>query len=378
VERHGRDVRPTTPDARADIAAAQARIMHTLYVASHGTSVAAANYAKDLHDQLQTAARRKTPLPNRRDPRDRTAALAILNRLDVFEQLAGTFVAAHPVTPAAHGEVVLPSKVSRLDSALARWDIQAHRTLAANPGSTDLVRVARVHALLAAITAVVAEAAAEKGHADPEMVRRWSSTLDASQSAWTQAATRWSEFSTPATRPDPALVHAGSEVRAAVACTTTGTGWATPDQLASRLDLGQTLTMLRLSVVAAVDIAHLTREVAATGQGLSAPARVAVMRAQGDAEAAADLRGPSSEDTSRATADQVAGNQVIALPEPVRLGLVNLADGVIAAATRAVSTAPALTAGPNRNGSGAAVKNGRARTAPTSETLKPPSEGLRR
>ncbi|HEX8509331.1 MAG TPA: hypothetical protein VF635_07525, partial [Propionibacteriaceae bacterium] len=40
VERHGRDVQPTTPETRADIAAARSRVMHTLYVAAHGTSMA--------------------------------------------------------------------------------------------------------------------------------------------------------------------------------------------------------------------------------------------------------------------------------------------------------------------------------------------------
>ncbi|HEX8487122.1 MAG TPA: hypothetical protein VF642_01150 [Propionibacteriaceae bacterium] len=76
--------------------------------------------------------------------------------------------------------------------------------------------------------------------------------------------------------------------------------------------------------------------------------------AQGDAEAAADLGAPSCEAKSWATTAQVATNKVVALPEPVRLGLVNLADGVIAAATEAASTAPALPGGPLKNGSDAA------------------------
>ena len=44
--------------------------------------------------------------------------------------------------------------------------------------------------------------------------------------------------------------------------------------------------------------------------------------AQGDAEAAADLGAPSCEAKSWATTAQVASNKVVALSEPLRLGLV--------------------------------------------------------
>src|SRR5215212_5211746 len=50
VERYGGDVQPTTADVRADIAAARARIMHTLYVAAHGTAVAITEHSKGLQD----------------------------------------------------------------------------------------------------------------------------------------------------------------------------------------------------------------------------------------------------------------------------------------------------------------------------------------
>jgi hypothetical protein len=36
------------------------------------------------------------------------------------------------------GEVAVPVSATRLDFALARWDIQAHRTLATSPGAADL------------------------------------------------------------------------------------------------------------------------------------------------------------------------------------------------------------------------------------------------
>ncbi len=65
VERFGRDVQPTTPEIRGDIAAACSRVMHALYVGAHGTSVALIEYQKSLRDQLEAAARRSTPLSDR-------------------------------------------------------------------------------------------------------------------------------------------------------------------------------------------------------------------------------------------------------------------------------------------------------------------------
>ena len=55
---------------------------------------------------------------------------------------------------------------SRLESVLAGWDIQAHRTLVANPDAADLVRVSRIQAFIASATAVVGEAAASHGIVD--------------------------------------------------------------------------------------------------------------------------------------------------------------------------------------------------------------------
>ena len=252
VERHGRDVRPTTPEIRADIAAARARVMHTLYVAVHGTSVAVTGYANALQDQLDTAARRMTTLSTRPKPRDISAARAMHDRLDVFEQLAGTYVAAHPVTSAALGEVAVPALATRLDVALARWDVQAHRTLAASPSPADLGRVARVQALIATTTAVVTEAAAQQGKAEPGAVQQLTPALDATQVAWTKAANRWSELTAPGSRPDPVLGQAASEVRAAIAAAAhTHTGWAGSDQLDARVDLGKTVETLQLGMVAA-------------------------------------------------------------------------------------------------------------------------------
>jgi uncharacterized protein (DUF2252 family) len=73
-------------------------------------------------------------------------------------------------------------------------------------------------------------------------MQRLAPALEANQVAWSLAAKRWGELTNPASRTDPALVAAASEVRAAIAAAATNpTGWATPEQLASRVDLPATV-----------------------------------------------------------------------------------------------------------------------------------------
>ena len=106
--------------------------------------------------------------------------------------------------------------------------------------------------------------------------------LEADQVAWSRLAKRWGELTSPASHTAPALVAAASEIRAAIAVTAANqNGWATPDQLASRVDLSNTVRTLYLSMVASLDIAYVVRDTAADQPGLTAPARIIGMRAQG-------------------------------------------------------------------------------------------------
>src|SRR5215207_777200 len=188
VERYGGDVHPTTADVRGDIGAARARIMHTLYVAAHGTALAITEHTKDLHDQLQIDIRRRRPVAQRPSTHEIKAAQALSIRFGVFEQLVGGYVAVHPVGPAVLGEIRPIPPASRLQSVLASWDIQVHRTLVANPDAADLVRVSRIQALIASATAVVNEAAASQGIVDRQVVQRAIPFLDDTQLAWSKVA----------------------------------------------------------------------------------------------------------------------------------------------------------------------------------------------
>jgi integrase len=122
---------------------------------------------------------------------------------------------------------------------------------------------------------------------------------------------------------DPALVEAAGELRAAIgAAVATQTGWATPEQIAGRIDLLATVTTLHGSLVAGVGLAYVTREIAADHPGLAAPARIIAMRAQGEAEVAIGQGETRFEGVRWVTPQQIAANQVIPLPEPARRGRV--------------------------------------------------------
>jgi hypothetical protein len=238
-------------------------------------------------------------------------------------------LAGEPPSSTNPGQAATPTK--RLETALAAWEVQAHRTLAARPDPADLVRISRVQALITSTTSILTEAAAQKGHIDVDVIQRLAPALEASQIAWNRIAKRWGELTSPASRTDPALVGAASEVRAAIAATATNqAGWATPDQLASRLDLPNTVKTVHLSMVASVEIAYVVRDTAADHPGLTAPARIIGMRSKGEAEIAIEQGETRYEGVTWTTRRQLASNPLIPLPEPARRGLINLADDVLA------------------------------------------------
>jgi hypothetical protein len=270
-------------------------------------------------------------------------AQGTIARFDAFQQLAAAYLAGQPPTAANPAEVSAVAPAKRLETALVAWQVQVHRTLAGNPDPADLVRVARVQALICSTTGIITEAAARRGAIDSAIVERLAPALESNQVAWSRAAKRWGELTSPASRTDPALVGAASEVRAAIAATATNqAGWATPEQLAARVDVSRAVKTLHLAMVASVDIGYVVRDTAADHPGLTAPARTIGMRSQGEAEIAIDQGETRFEGVSWTTPRQVATSQLIPLPEPARRGLINLAHNVIATTNQAVAAAAQL------------------------------------
>jgi hypothetical protein len=96
----------------------------------------------------------------------------MLARFDAIEQLAADSLVARRSNTADQPATGRRWPAMRLEAALAAWEINAHRTLANQPDPADLVRVARVQALMATTTVVVGEAAARRGEIDAGVVDR--------------------------------------------------------------------------------------------------------------------------------------------------------------------------------------------------------------
>jgi hypothetical protein len=281
IERHSSSSWLTTAESHADTPNIHGQVMHTLYVLAHGTAVALGAYVTELQHGLEVGTRRRQPMAERPTTLEITEAQGMITRFSGFEQLAAAYMFGQPLPSADPSLRRAVAQATRLDTALAAWAVQAHRTLAGNPDPADLVRIARVQALITSTTSILTEAAATKGHIHDGVMQRLGPALEASQVAWSRAAKRWGELTNPASRTDPALVGAASELRAAIAATATNQGgWATADQLATRVDLPAAVRSLQLSMVASIDIAYVVRDTAADHPGLTGPARIIGMRSQ--------------------------------------------------------------------------------------------------
>lgn len=340
VQSHGGHIRPADPAVRADLDAARMRIMHTLYIGAHGVGAAVRQHVHEV--ELSTRARSgpgSRAVPRRDVPRRQD----IIDRLAAFEQLAGAYV-ANRYARVAHGEHIPgPHGTQRLQQALIGWDIQAHRTLATTPDPPNLLLTSRTQAGIATAAAAILHAGAAAGHVDQNAYQhRLAPTLDATQDAWTQVAGRWAEMTTPASRTDPALVDAANELRAAVReVTHDKTTWARPEVMAGRVDLGEAAQHLQQALSAAVDVACVTRDVAAEDTNLTGPARAMSHRANADIDGAAN-RGHQGKGVIWVTLGDVHANRTVAIPAPVRASLVAATDTLVQTASNAMSAAACL------------------------------------
>jgi hypothetical protein len=166
IERDGRPSGPTTADRQADTPNIHGQVMHTLYVAAHGTTVALGGYVTELQHRLEVGTRRRQPMAERPTTLEITEAQGMIARFGGFEQLAAAYMFGQLLPSADPGQQAAAPPAIRLETALAAWEIQAHRTLAANPDPADLPLIARVQALITSTTSVITEAAATRGHID--------------------------------------------------------------------------------------------------------------------------------------------------------------------------------------------------------------------
>ncbi|KGN41009.1 hypothetical protein [Knoellia aerolata] len=237
VHRHLRGTSTPAPAVVADATAARTRVLHTLYVGSHAIALAVRAQVRDV--QVRDARARPDGVSARQRRTQLTALRFVLTRLAAFEQVAGAEVYRYfPVaTKGEHREAPAPD---RLRTALAGWDVEAHRTLAAAPSMANLTELTRVQTTALAVTRVVLHAAAVHHAIDPHMHQaHLEPSLTAAESAWGTLHGTLRDLTGHAHRAvHPHLRTAGAElVHALSELVLDGTAVADPDTIAARTDL---------------------------------------------------------------------------------------------------------------------------------------------
>lgn len=323
---------PTAPLSAAghlDAEATRTRLMHVLHVSAHGVGVALGQHTKDLQASLD--ARHGLPpgesLRRARDAKERIAAV---------ERLAGSYLSTR--WPAAlvveHHE---STEIGRLEQALASWDQQAHRTLAGPPVVANLDWIARVQQDLAVATGIVGAAAASRGLLDPDQHRdRLQPALANLGQSWGRLASDLERMLGRQRRLDTGLLLAGNETRAALReITHQHASLAGSEVMAARVDLKITTRSLHRDLTAAVDLAHITRDLLEDPRLTIAARGAQRMTARGNAPGAL---------AASVDARDLHQNRDIPIPSFVRETLTRHAQGIIDKAIAASSAGAALQA----------------------------------
>lgn len=336
VHRYGTDVAPSQQRVRRDIQATRTRLMHGVYLSAHAVTVALYDRSRDLRTD---AAGQGSPLPisATRSPYIVASTADWVQRIGVCERTAGAYL-GHRFPEQLAGEAGDATDPNRLRRALATWDIQAHRTLAAHPTPANLVLASVTQARIADASAVLLQAAGT-GRAVPSP-DTLGPAVDATAQAWAELGNRWRDLALPQDRLDPALARAAGEVRAAYSelITYQGTGPATPATIAARPGVGEAVQASLEALEVSTDLAYVVNE-KANDPHLTGPARALSLRVHNDAEQAREghPRDPRNRDVLWVTPRDIQAHKLVPLPRPV-------ADQLRAAAWRATLTWGAVTA----------------------------------
>ena len=339
VERYTSRTRPpVTARALADRDAAQARIMHTLYVGAHGVAVALAGHMREL--EKVHAARRTLPAGE-----SLKQARTAHKRIVAFERVAGAYV-AQTYPGAVAGEHRAPPIANRLVDALARWDVAAHRALVNAPRTSELILTARTQAVFLAGSDAMLRAATQTGHIEAAQHRpRLETAITTTQDRWETLAATLATLTPPLERrADPALTAASLEIRAALReVLVDGTRAAAADVVGQRTDLSRLADVVGQALAANLELAHVTRA-AMNDERLTGGARGIHDIATAAHKASLDPRildhSPLSVDI---TPQDLLANRSLPLLPVVRAELSKAADAVTDAAAAAMSAGAALT-----------------------------------
>lgn len=333
---------PLAGPAQLDAEAARTRLMHVVYVSTHALSVVLDRYTARLQRLLD--ARHALPFGESVHHARGTQA-----RVCAVERLAGAYLQVRWPTALA-GEHRVTSHLERLDQALARWDLQAHRSLAAPPTTAALALVIRVQQDIVVATAIIGAAAASQGLLNDQDVDRVAPALAELDRAWGALGATLAPLVARQRRIDDDLLLAGAEVQAALReITHRHAGLAPPAVMAAGVDLTAAARHLHHSLTAGVDLAHVV------GDALRDPELTVSARG---AHALSVTSGAQAGDAAWVDAGAFHYNRDVAAPDPVRDALMGRADQVITGAITADSAATSLQ--PTRQVTSAMIATGRA------------------
>ncbi len=327
------DVHPMRPAVRADLSAAKARLVHTLYVASHGVNV---SLGRDIR-AFEGVLAKKEVLPQ---GESLAASRIARERVAVFEQLAGSYV-SRTYPDALRGEHRPPPSGSRLGQALACLDVQVHRTLVRDPSGAGLLVTAQSRSLIMMAGQALLDAAAQTGVIEPDQYRsRLAPALEEAQTAWAGMATTWRDLTPPsARRLTPDFTTAAAEARAAILeIIHHRATLATPQVLAERVDLASTARTIQDAISAGLDQAHLIHQVTSE-PGLTGSARAvnAMAIASGN-----PWGGHGASEHTSVDPRDLLSNRLVPLPDPIREAITADAEQTTQTMSRAMSAAALL------------------------------------
>ena len=324
---------PTAPLSELghlDSEAARTRIMHVVYVASHGVGQALWQYNRDLRRVLDATHRL-----DQGQSADQSHNLLV--RVGTAAQLAASYLQGR--WPAGltgqHRDPVVPA---RLEQAVAFWDIQARRTRAAAPTVADVLFTAKVERDLTLTGGRIVAAAGDLGVVDAEQFRqRLEPAFAQLDAAWGGLGSDLEQIAGRARRVDPELLRSGTELRASLREITADVGGqASPPTMAERADLLVASLEVHRGLVAAVDLGFVLRD-AVTDPELTAPAR----GVQATCLAFVD----QPDEAAWVDAGDAYANRPVPLPDALRQSLVERSASVVAAGLRVDSAGTFLGAG---------------------------------
>ena len=329
IARYGADVPAHQTRTARDIDAARVRVMHTLYVTAHAITVALNAHGRDLVRESRDQGR-PIPLSGIHTAYAVPPTVAWMQRAARCESFAHNYLEGRFVT-AARGEATRPGDDhDRITRALARWDIQAHRTLAHDPSPANLVLITRSQSLIAGGSLALLDAAELGPSRDGDValhLERARPAIANAAAAWSQLGSRWHDLARPSDRLDPALARAAAEVRAAYReLTHDVTTQSSPEAIATRPGLGRGVAASLDALAAASELAHGVAE-QADRNDLAGPARALSRRAHNDVEAGLTIADLDGDQVWVSPADIVA-KSLVPLPPPVVDGLLRVSAEV--------------------------------------------------